>query len=344
METNITNKYLEIHANKVIKKYGNNLEENVEIKSHNLQMENNHMKRLLSTKNRISHLRKFCQSKMSVERTSRDKSFFDSAKQRIISENFFYSDSQRTIYCAVPKVACTSWKRMFLYFNGNMKNPLNSTDKEDAHQRYIPRLSKIQTFVDYNRRLTTYYSFLFVRNPFDRLLSAYRNKFLQPDNDSFRRAYGEGIYKIARPSNSSWTINDTFDITFDEFVTYVINIYDRNFYMNEHWQGMSLLCQPCSIKYDFIGKMDTLIEDSNIVLDDLDVNKAIRFKTDNEYKVSIKDIAKEFYSTVSNEKIAKIYEVYRDDFEAFDYDVPSYINDIKLERKKKSVHMVVNKW
>jgi len=105
--------------------------------------------------------------------------------------------------------------------------------------------------------------------------------------------------------------------------------------MNEHWRSMSSLCQPCFVGYDFIGKMDSLIEDSNMLLDYLEVNETIRFTNFHNYtryNVSIKDISKKFYSTVSNEKIKKLYdEVYRDDFEAFDYDIPSYINDIILE-------------
>jgi len=149
--------------------------------------------------------------------------------------------------------------------------------------------------------------------------------------------FGKSIYKIVRPNSLSWKIGEKFDITFDEFVTYIIHLYDRKMEMDEHWQSMSLLCQPCFVEYDFIGKMDSLVEDSNMLLDHLEVNENIRFNNFVNYtlyKVSIKDIAKELYSTVSNEKIKKLYEVYRDDFEAFDYDIPSYINDIILERIK----------
>jgi len=147
MEANTTNRYQETRANEILTKS--------------------------DQKKRISHLRKFCQGKL-------NKSNF---KRPI--KNLFYSDKKRIIYCSVPKVACTSWKKIFLYFNGNVKNPFKSIDS--AHKLLTSRLNKNQQ--DYNQRLTTYYSFLFVRNPFDRLLSAYRNKFYDVDREQFRRKY-----------------------------------------------------------------------------------------------------------------------------------------------------------
>jgi len=124
-------------------------------------------------KKRISHLRKFCQGKLHKNNVKKP------------TENLFYSDKQRILYCSVPKVACTTWKIIILYFNGNIKNPFKSYDL--AHKLLTSRLNENQQ--DYNRRLTMYYSFLFVRNPFDRLLLAYRNKFYDVDREQFRRKY-----------------------------------------------------------------------------------------------------------------------------------------------------------
>ena len=65
------------------------------------------------------------------------------------------------------------------------------------------------------------------------------------------------------------------NVTFREFVDFVVHQYDKkggsgeNF--DEHWQIVHTLCQPCRMKYNYIGKMETLVEDAEQVLKEIGV-------------------------------------------------------------------------
>ena len=73
--------------------------------------------------------------------------------------------SKKIIYCFAPKVASSQWKKELYVLNedthGEFKH-LNQYSPEDALEM-----------------LENYFTFLFVRDPFERLLSAYKSKFLK---------------------------------------------------------------------------------------------------------------------------------------------------------------------
>uniref|UniRef100_K7FMZ5 Carbohydrate sulfotransferase n=1 Tax=Pelodiscus sinensis TaxID=13735 RepID=K7FMZ5_PELSI len=100
-------------------------------------------------------------------------------------------DVHGLLYCYVPKVACTNWKRVMMVLTGQGKyrDPLEIPANE-AHVS-----SNLRTLSDYstpeiNHRLRNYLKFIFVREPFERLVSAYRNKFTRSYNTAFHKRYG----------------------------------------------------------------------------------------------------------------------------------------------------------
>ena len=112
--------------------------------------------------------------------TCRQHSFL--YEQQNVNFRYFYiSDKYKFVYCHTPKVACTSWKIAMtgLYFrrasfriyankiNQNASNFVQLGHYFHPHEVY--------------QRLHTYYKFMFVREPLERLLSAYRMFFMKGD-------------------------------------------------------------------------------------------------------------------------------------------------------------------
>ena len=97
-------------------------------------------------------------------------------------------------------------------------------------------------------RLKNYDKFIFVRNPAERILSAFRNKFEKNYTTSlhFQKIYGSKIIRNYR--NKKYKGNGS-GVKYGEFLSYLIDSskYEPN-KMNEHWAPFNNLCHPCDIK------------------------------------------------------------------------------------------------
>ena len=175
-------------------------------------------------------VRDFCR------RNNRTNESLNTSKLHII-----VNEKYKILFCYIPKIACTQWKAI-----------MTSLNQAKPEYHWIHDTRNFQFLSEYpadeaTRMLKTYFKFLFVREPFERLLSAYLNKFYSGD-PVFHDGFGKQIIKLYRPGGKPEDKN----ITFDEFLNYVLHI--GNGYWNEHWQTYDKLCHPCWVHYDFIGR------------------------------------------------------------------------------------------
>ncbi len=171
---------------------------------------------------------------------------------------------------------------------------------------------------DIQYRLSTYYKFMFVRNPMERLLSAFRNKFGEDVGD-YRKRYGPTIVKRYRPGTDDSGKYD--DITFEEFVRLLVDM-DVN-KMDPHWKPMHELCQPCAVHYDFVGSFEHLQYDAQYVIEHIRGDSDAYFpKRQMYYDPTTPDKIETELAKVNPEYLQQLIDKYILDFIMFGYSPP----------------------
>ncbi|CAL1543508.1 unnamed protein product, partial [Lymnaea stagnalis] len=103
--------------------------------------------------------------------------------------------------------------------------------------------------------------FMFVREPYSRLWSAWIDKFWLPDFwmlEAIRLGVALNLPReaVACPKN----------ITFPLFLKY-ITLPGDPMALNQHWAPYKHLCDPCLFRPHVIGKLETFTRDSRAILD-----------------------------------------------------------------------------
>ena len=103
-----------------------------------------------------------------------------------------------------------------------------------------------------------YFIFTVVRHPFDRVLSAFRNRILRGCGQQAKKH----IPRILRNTRLKYTKKGCVVSpmpTFRQFVEYIIS--ERGKDSDRHWLRYSVACAPCLVSYDAIVKLETSEED-----------------------------------------------------------------------------------
>lgn len=165
---------------------------------------------------------------------------------------------------------------------------------------------------------------MFVRNPLERILSAYINKFTQKYSTYFRKRYGRRIVRRYRENPSEQSLQRGDDVTFNEFVQYILDPQTtQSIAFNAHWRQYYKLCRPCIVNYDYIGKYETLAYDVRNVLRKLNVSN-IRFPASVSSGRRTADLVKSVYANISTEELHSLWKLYAVDFEMFGYKYPDF--------------------
>ncbi|XP_070579573.1 carbohydrate sulfotransferase 11-like [Ptychodera flava] len=224
-------------------------------------------------------------------------------------KDIIVNSKYKIMFCLIPKAGATNWRRAFLELAGTLKKGVGIHDQPiKLFRNCRPNIQKTA--------LTTYTKIMFVRHPFERLLSAYLDKFIENPEYSFLKRYGKYI-RYSPDGNGSLDGN----LSFGKFVNFLLAARPQN----RHWDTYFESCDPCRIKYDFIGKFDTLYPDidylSNALHVTFDFAKTARHATNSSSRI------RKFYSLLTREQILGLYRMYYDDFMLFGFPYPDlYLN------------------
>uniref|UniRef100_A0A3Q1FVN3 Carbohydrate sulfotransferase n=1 Tax=Acanthochromis polyacanthus TaxID=80966 RepID=A0A3Q1FVN3_9TELE len=176
----------------------------------------------------------------------------------------YVEDRSRLLYCEVPKVGCSNWKRVLMVLSGATASAIRDIPHNAAHKaNHLRRLDSYDPD-GIAQRLLSYTKVLFVREPLERLVSAFRDKFENPES-YYHSRFGRAIISRYRVNATLTALRSGDNVTFIEFIQYLLD--DRRpVGMDIHWQPVSQLCNPCLLSYDFIGRFEVMVEEANFLL------------------------------------------------------------------------------
>uniref|UniRef100_A0A3B3HR86 Carbohydrate sulfotransferase n=1 Tax=Oryzias latipes TaxID=8090 RepID=A0A3B3HR86_ORYLA len=226
------------------------------------------------------------------------------------------------------EVACTNWKRTLIALRQNEPYP----DPMSFKDNWVHKFDRFQLLKHYSmpeRKVRLQYTkFLFVRDPFVRLISAYRDK-MQHYDQYFYEGYIRVIlqrYKNQKdvPVKYNGTKKTYLKPSFHNFVQYIVDPRSEKYAPFEpHWRQMHRLCHPCLVEYDFVGHQESLQED---LLKILKLENAITFPPSYE-NMTFGNSVMEWFQGVSIEDRRKLYKIYEKDFQLFGYRRPTELLD-----------------
>ena len=222
-------------------------------------------------------------------------------------------DTHRAIYCHMPKIASTSMRQLLADRTSMKPSKPLSANNNAAERQY---------------KLEHYKTILVVRNPFERLYSAYVDKFINGYKrlDSFKkyRNATKEMFPDVKESHGS------LFITFEQFLK-MITLAKKTPHLNyldkartdEHWATIYSRCAPCQVRYDFILKLHTINHDKELILPLFNATDLPSMNTgtshrENIFNVKIPDIMTA-YRNVKLDITQEIKTIYKRDLELFDY-------------------------
>ncbi|XP_059614033.1 carbohydrate sulfotransferase 11 [Phlebotomus argentipes] len=237
------------------------------------------------------------------------------------SWEFLINKQHRLIWCNVFKAASTSWMYNFNLMAGYSPQFLKKSKEVPlvlARKKY-KRPSESELISSLNDSV----SFLIVRHPFERLLSAYRDKLQNALPNSFHSKLGTTIILKYRKNKFSrvprWP-------TFPEFVDYLIDTFHSHRELDMHWTPVTNFCTPCQVRFSVIAKFETLEEDQRYLIEKANIGHIVSPQWKNSGKGSKKTVAllEDFYNELSDKQVRELYRLFMYDFELFGYSIRDF--------------------
>lgn len=217
----------------------------------------------------------------------------------------------KLIYVSVPKSASTSIKMLLSHLIGRHPSP------DQVHRRSISGLaSPFEIGPARFHRLVTdpaTLRFTFVRNPYDRLVSAWADKFqgrpLQPGNAFIDQ------YLALRPLVDPTLPGEGLDeLDFADFIIYAAETAACR--IDAHWQVQDDIVTMPGLAYDLIGRVETFAHDIVPVLDHIGADTALRQNARIPLRTSTHVSWQDYYTPDLARRVRRAYER---DFDRFGY-------------------------
>ncbi|KAJ6662129.1 hypothetical protein lerEdw1_012594, partial [Lerista edwardsae] len=241
---------------------------------------------------------------------------------RMVSR-IYVEDKHKLLYCEVPKAGCSNWKRVLMVLGGLAESAANITHNAVHYGKHLKKLDSYD-LKEIHLRLKTYTKVIFVRDPMERLVSAFRDKFEHP-NSYYHPVFGKAIIKKYRHDADKESLTTGSGVKFEEFIQYLLDSR-RPIGMDIHWEQINKLCYPCIINYNFIGKFETLEEDANYLLRLIGAPEGLTFPNFKDRHSSDErtnsEVVRQYLAGIPATDRQKTYNFYYLDYLMFNYTAP----------------------
>ncbi|XP_061916410.1 carbohydrate sulfotransferase 10 isoform X2 [Entelurus aequoreus] len=226
---------------------------------------------------------------------------------KFVLDRIFVCDKHNILFCQTPKVGNTQWKKVLIALNGTFSSVEEIPENlvHDHEKNGLPRLSSFKP-QEIALRLNTYFKFFIVRDPFERLISAFKDKFIK--NPRFEPWYkhniAPAIIRKYRKSHRDSGLSAS-GLHFEDFVRYLGDAEGRRHLDRHH---------------------ETLERDAAHILRRAGIDQLVSYPAIppgitryNKTKVE------RYFSGISKRDIRRLYERYEGDFHLFGYPTPDFL-------------------
>merc|ERR1712227_130338 len=258
----------------------------------------------------------------------------------------YADDVKKIVYCLPPKAGCTVLKRAIGTISGNFNFTTLMNMFPDKYRRRLSQQMKFNPSEFVHTRQweqmvglkhvsypltgrTDYLKAIVVRNPFERFVSAYKDRIVSLQTPNGKVHGLAALDKSIRTTMRGATSHIKNISSFSEALRYHAKISgEHSKEIDRHFLTLYSACSPCDIHYDYVIKQETLYEDisnfyhnvlkSNISMEGLlDRSQGPTSKT-KKYEKTLQ----EYYSEVKEDakQAARIY--LGPDAQMFGYDYP----------------------
>ncbi|XP_044540322.1 carbohydrate sulfotransferase 8-like, partial [Gracilinanus agilis] len=236
-----------------------------------------------------------------------------------VARQLLVEPNHRLLFCEVPKAGCSNWRRVLLLLSLNLSrwDPAEVQSDKLHRTRLLQRLSSFQRR-DCDLVLNHYTPVLVTRHPLERLVSAYRDKFLH--SEPYYLHLAASMRTAIRGSSASRAQQNQRNLTFAEFVTFVLRQSPAT--LDVHWKPIELLCSPCRVRYTVLIRHESLSLEAAHALSFLGIRGPGLFPSSKVYQSESRtgpQLTRHYLQQLSPEQLSGLYSLYFLDFTLFGY-------------------------
>ncbi|CAH1794810.1 unnamed protein product [Owenia fusiformis] len=204
----------------------------------------------------------------------------------------------KVVFCAVFKAASSEWKKLLVSLHDTYKQEAQETlEAPGIHTKWQNFAKPLKEYLPSERChvLETFNKVMIVRNPYERLVSCFNDKFRR-NTDYCRMVMQPGV--------------DCLAMNLNDFVEQLSFGWAGQ---DPHWRSFFDTCLPCEIQYNNIVKFETLARDRDYFLETLGLSGRVNFSkhTSSSHK--------NYFDNMTQELSNKIYSIYEVDFLLYNY-------------------------